>query len=165
MGSIAHFFVRFIFILFPKGSRNCRWWSHFFTKTQSYRMFSHDFSWGCFETRTPKTLENIQKNVFSVALRLDWKFLCRYFSWSAQKRKDILRFSRSFRFRLFLLRCRLAKQNSLLQQKQSPTKVFPVSFVRKQSKWRHFIRVAELLSRSYKPVKRTRHKKFPEERL
>ena len=34
--SIAYFFVRFIFFAFPKVSRNCRWRSHFFTKTQSY---------------------------------------------------------------------------------------------------------------------------------
>ena len=49
--------------------------------------------------------------------------------------------------------------------KNTATKVFPVSFVRKQSKWRHFIKVAGLLSRFYKPLKGTRHKKFPEERL
>ena len=48
--------------------------------------------WGCFEIPTPKTLENMQKNVFSVVLIPDWKFLWRYFTRSAQKRKDILRF-------------------------------------------------------------------------
>ena len=48
--------------------------------------------WGCFEIPTPKTLENMQKNVFSAVLIPDWKFLCRYFTGSAQKRKDILRF-------------------------------------------------------------------------
>ena len=65
--------------------------------------------------------KNIQKNVFSAVLIPDWKFLCRYFSGSAQKRKDILR-SRNFQEAfanvcLFLLRYRLAMQNSLLQQK------------------------------------------------
>ena len=127
------------------------------------------FSWGCFETPAPKTLENIQKKVFSVALKPDRKFLCGYFSGSPQKRKDVLRFENfpeAFeKVCLFLLRYKLAKQNSLLQQKQTPTKVLPVSFVRKQSKWRHFIKVAGLLSRFYKPLKGTRHKKFPEERL
>ena len=44
-------------------------------------------------------------------------------------------------------------------------KVFPVTFVRKQSKLRHFIKVAGLLSRFYTALKGTRHKKFPEERL
>ena len=34
--SIAYFFVRFIFISFSNVSKNGRWWSHFFTKTQSY---------------------------------------------------------------------------------------------------------------------------------
>ena len=48
--------------------------------------------WGCFEIPTPKTLENMQKNVFSAVLIPDWKFLCRYFTGGAQKRKDILRF-------------------------------------------------------------------------
>ena len=115
------------------------------------------FSWGCFEIPTPKTLENIQKNVFSAVLIPDWKLLCRYFSGSAQKRKDILRF-RNFpeaftNVCLFLLRYRLAKQISLLQQKETPAKVFPVSFVRKQSKWRHFIKVAGLLLRFYRPLK------------
>ena len=123
---------------------------------------------GGFNIPTPKTLEkleNIQKNVFSVVLIPDWKFLCRYFSGSAQKRKDILKF-RNFpeafpNVCLFLLRYKLAKkQNSLLQQKQTP-----VSFVRKQSKWRHFMKVAGLLLRLYKSLKETCHKKFPEERF
>ena len=118
------------------------------------------FSWRCFEIPTPKTLENIQKNVFSAVLIPDWKLLCRYFSGSAQKRKDILRF-RNFpeafiNACLFLLRYRLAYK---------ATKVFPVSFFRKQSKWRHFIKVAGLLLRFYKPLKGTRHTKFPEECL
>ena len=125
------------------------------------------FLWGGFKIPTPKTLEkleNIQKNVFSVVLIPDWKLLCRYFSGSAQKRKDILRF-RNFPIAfangcLFLLRYRLGKQNSLLQQKQTPTKLFPVIFVRKQSKWRHFIKVAEILqaskrNTSYKISRRT----------
>ena len=100
------------------------------------------FSWGCFEIPTPKTLENIQKNVFSAVLIPDWKLLCRYFSGSAQKRKDIPRF-RNFpeafiNVCLFLLRYRLACK---------ATKLFPVSFFRKESKWRHFIKVAGLLLR------------------
>ena len=107
--------------------------------------------WGYFEIPTPKTLENMQKNVFSAVLIPDWKFLCRYFTGSAQKRKDILRFQHfpeAFtNVCLFLLRYKLAKQNSLLHRKQTPAKVFPVSFVRKQSKWRHFIKVAGLLLR------------------
>ena len=80
---------------------------------------SQMFSWGCFETSTPETLENIQKNVFSVVLIPDWKFLCRYFSGSAQERKDVLRFWNFLEafanVCLFLLRYRFAKQNSLLQ--------------------------------------------------
>ena len=127
---------------------------------------------GGFNIPTPKTLEkleNVQKNVFSVVLIPDWKFLRRCFSRSTQKRKDILRFwsfPEAFTNAcLFLLRYRLAKQNSLLQQKQAPTKVFPVSLVKKQSKWRHFIKVARLLLRFYKPLKGTRHTKFPEERF
>ena len=125
--------------------------------------------WGCFEIPTPKTLENMQKNVFSAVLIPDWKLLCRYFSGSAQKRQDILRF-RNFpeafiNVCLFLLCYRLAKQNSLLQQKESPIKVFPVSFFTKQSKWRHCIKVAGLLLRFYKPLEGTRHTKFPEECL
>ena len=54
-----------------------------------------DVLWGGFKIPALKTLENlenIQENVFSVVLIPDWKFLCRYFSGSAQKRKDILRF-------------------------------------------------------------------------
>ena len=43
--------------------------------------------------------------------------------------------------------------------------MFPVSFFRKQSKWRHFIKVAGLLTRFYKPLKMKRHTKFPEKRL
>ena len=35
-------------------------------------------------------------------------------------------------------------------------------FFRKQSKWRHFIKVAGLLSRFYKPLNMKRHTKFPE---
>ena len=100
------------------------------------------FSWECFEIATPKTLENIQKNVFSGVLIPNWKFHWKYFSGSAQKRKEILRF-----------------------RKKDPTIVFPVSFFRKQSKWRHFIIVAGLLSKMYKPLKRTCHTKFPEKRL
>ena len=34
-----------------------------------------------------------------------------------------------------------------------------------KSKWRHFIEVAGLLLRFYKPIKGKRHTKFPEERL
>ena len=52
-----------------------------------------DVLWGGFKIPALKTLENlenIQENVFSVVLIPDWKFLCRYFSGSAQKRKDIL---------------------------------------------------------------------------
>ena len=122
------------------------------------------FSWWCFEITTPKNLENIKKNLFIRVLVPDWKLLCIYFSGSAQKRKDILRF-RNFPIAfangcLFLLRYRLGKQNSLLQQKQTPTKLFPVIFVRKQSKWRHFIKVAEILqaskrNTSYKISRRT----------
>ena len=70
------------------------------------------FSWECFEIATPKTLENMLKNVFSGVLMPDSKFLCKYFSVkesealrSAKKRKEILRF-----------------------QKNSPTKAFPVDF-------------------------------------
>ena len=48
--------------------------------------------WGSFEIPAPKTLGNMQKKVFSAVLIPDWKFLCRYFTGSAQKRKDILRF-------------------------------------------------------------------------
>ena len=114
------------------------------------------FLWGCFKITTPNTLEkleNIQKSIFSVVLILDWKFFRTYISGSTQKRKDILRFQNSqepfANVCLFLLRYRLAKQNSLRQQKQDPTKVFPVSFVRKQSKWMHFIKVAGLLLRLY----------------
>ena len=115
--------------------------------------------WGCFEIPTPKTLENMQKNVFSVVLIPDWKFLCRYFSGSAQKRKAILRFRNLpevlfANVCLFFLRYRLAKQNSLLQQKQTPAIVFPVSFVRKQSKWRHFITVSGLPLRFLQASKR-----------
>ena len=130
-----------------------------------------DVLWGGFKIPALKTLENlenIQENVFSVVLIPDWKFLCRYFFGNAQKKKDI-------RFRnfpeafasvcFFLLRYRLAKQNSLLQQKETPTKVFPMSFLRKQPKWRDFIKVAGLLLRFYKPLKGTRHTKFPEECL
>ena len=131
-----------------------------------------DVLWGGFKIPALKTLENlenIQENVFSVVLIPDWKFLCRYFSGSAQKRKDIIRFQNfpgSFvNVHLFLLRYRHAKQNSLLQQKQTPTKVFPVSFVRKYFKWRHFIKVAGLVLRFYKHLKVTRHTKFPEECL
>ena len=54
-----------------------------------------DVLWGGFKIPALKTLENlenIQENVFSVVLIPDWKFLCRYLSGSAQKRKDILRF-------------------------------------------------------------------------
>ena len=110
------------------------------------------FLWGGFEIPTSKTLEkleNIQKNVFNAVLIPDWKSLCRHLFGSAQKRKDILRFQ-SFpeafaNVYLFLLLHRLTKQNSLLQQNQATTKVFPVSFVRKQSKWRHFIKVTGLL--------------------
>ena len=101
-----------------------------------------DVLWGGFKIPALKTLENlenIQENVFSVVLIPDWKFLCRYFTGSAQKRKDILRFQHfpeAFtNVCLFLLRYKLAKQNSLLQQKQAPAKVFPVNFVREQSKW------------------------------
>ena len=93
------------------------------------------FSWECFEIATPKTLENIQKNVFSGVLI--WKFLCKYFSVkesevlrSAKKRKEILRF-----------------------RKSSPNKSVSLSFFRKQSTWIHFIKVAGLLSRFYKPLK------------
>ena len=53
------------------------------------------FLWRGFKIPTPKTLEkleNIQKNVFSVVLIPDWKLLCRPFTGSAQKRKDIPRF-------------------------------------------------------------------------
>ena len=50
------------------------------------------FSWGYFEIPTPKTFENIQKNVFSTVLIPTWKLLCRYLSGSDQKRKDILGF-------------------------------------------------------------------------
>ena len=50
-------------------------------------------------------------------------------------------------------------------KKRPQQKVFPVSFVRKQSKGRHFIKVAGLLLRFYKPLKGTRHTKFPEECL
>ena len=56
-------------------------------------------SWKCFEIVTPKTLENIQKNVLSGVLIPDSIFLCKYFSVkesevlrSAKKRKEILRF-------------------------------------------------------------------------
>ena len=134
-----------------------------------HRTPSQMFSWKFFEIPTPKSLENIQKNVFSGVQIPDWKFLCRCLSGSAQKRKDIPRF-RNFpeafaNVCLFLLRYRLAKQNSLLQQKQTPTKLFPVSFVRKQSKWRHFIKVVGLPLRFYKLLKGTRHTKCPEERL
>ena len=54
-----------------------------------------DVLWGGFKIPALKTLENlenIQENVFSVVLIPDWKFLCRYFTGSAQKRKDILRY-------------------------------------------------------------------------
>ena len=95
------------------------------------------FSWECFEIATSKTLENIQKNVFSWVLIPDWKFLCKYFSVkenevlrSTKKREEILRF-----------------------QKYSPNKSISCEFFRKQSKWRHFIKVAGLLSRFYKPLK------------
>ena len=100
------------------------------------------FSWGCFKIGTPKTLENIRKNVFWRVLIPNWKFHWKYFSGSAQKRKEILRF-----------------------RKKDPTKVFPMSFFRRQSKWSHFIKIAGLLSKMYKPLKRTRHTKFPEKRL
>ena len=49
-----------------------------------------------------KTLENIQKNVFSGVPIPDWKFLCKYFSVkesevlrNAKKRKEILRFRKN----------------------------------------------------------------------
>ena len=114
-------------------------------------------------------MKNIQKSVFSVVLIPDWKFLSRYLPGNAQKRKNIIRF-RNFpeafaNVCLFLLRYRFAKKNSLLQQKQTPTKVIPVCFARKQFKWRHFIKVAGFLSIFYKPLKGTRHTQFPEERL
>ena len=48
--------------------------------------------WGCSEIPTPKTLKNMQKNVFNAVLIPDWNFFCRYFNGSAQKTKDILRF-------------------------------------------------------------------------
>ena len=72
--------------------------------------------WGCFEIPTPKTLENMHKNVFSAVLIPDWKFLGRYFTGSAQKRRYILRF-RNFaeaftNVRLFLLGYKPEKQNS-----------------------------------------------------
>ena len=125
--------------------------------------------WGWFEIPTPKTLENMQKNVFSAVLIPDWKFLCRYFTGGAQKRKDILRF-RNFRRSLhkcvpFSLTLQGCKAKSPTLTKQTPTKVFPVSFVRKQSKWRHFIKVAGLLLRFYKSLIGTCNTKFPEERL
>ena len=121
-----------------------------------------DVLWGGFKIPALKTLENlenIQENVFSVVLIPDWKFLCRYFSGSAQKRKAILRFWNLpevlfANVCLFFLRYRLAKQNSLLQQKQTPAIVFPVSFVRKQSKWRHFITVSGLPLRFLQASKR-----------
>ena len=53
------------------------------------------FLWGGFKIPTPGTLENlenIQKNLFSVVLIPNWKFLCRYFTGNDQKRKDTLRF-------------------------------------------------------------------------
>ena len=79
--------------------------------------------WGCFEIPTPKTLENMQKNVFSAVLIPDWKFLCRYFTGSAQKRKDILRF-RNFpevfkNVCLFTLCYKPAKQNSHFNHHES----------------------------------------------
>ena len=127
------------------------------------------FSWGCFEIPTPKTLENIQKNLLNGVIIPDWKFFCRYFSGSAQNRKVISRFRKFLEafatVWFFLLRYSLANQNSLLQQKQTLTKVFRVSFVRKQYKWRHFIKVTGLLSRFYKPLRGTRYTKFLEDRL
>ena len=90
-----------------------------------------DVLWGGFKIPALKTLENlenIQENVFSVVLIPDWKFLCRYFSGSAQKRKNIIRF-RNFpeafaNVFLFILRYKLPKQNSLLQQKHPYKSVF-----------------------------------------
>ena len=85
-------------------------------------------SWGCFEIVAPKTLENIQKNVFSGVLTPDWKLLCRYLFRSAQKRKHILRFWKFPKPNVYflLLRHGPANQNSLVQQKQIPKKEFSV---------------------------------------
>ena len=95
--SIAYFFVRFIFFAFPEVSRNCRWRSHFFTKTQSYspqnstkphhRCF-HRMFWNTYTENFGKYPEKRIKCSSNTRL----KFLCRYFSVSAQKRKDILWF-------------------------------------------------------------------------
>ena len=48
----SHVFVRFISISFPRVLRNCRWWSHFFTKTQSYspQNSTKHFPFHCFKS-------------------------------------------------------------------------------------------------------------------
>ena len=145
----------------------------FFCEVYLYLIFKCFKKWSLMELMFWNTFTenfgNMQTNVFSAFLIPEWKFLCRYFTGSAQKRKDILRFQHfpeAFtNVCLFLLRYKLAKQNSLLHRKQTPAKVFPVSFVRKQSKWRHFIKVAGLLLRFYKSLIGTCNTKFPEERL
>ena len=62
------FFARFIFISFAKVSRNSP--QRAIVHRTLLNAITDDFM-RMFETPTPKTLENIQKNVFSVVLTPD----------------------------------------------------------------------------------------------
>ena len=81
------------------------------------------FSWGCFEIADTKTLQYIQKNVFSRVLMPDWKLLCRYILfWKCSEKKGYSEVSKIPKGLCKYVP--FAKQNSILQQKQTPTKCF-----------------------------------------
>ena len=111
--------------------KDCGWY-----RTFSLRVSFLKCGWHIFWNSTPKTLENIQKKRFycnsNTRLKaplqiLFWMCLNRIF-WNFDNSKKVFA-----NVSLFLLCYRLADQNLLLQRKQTPTKVFPVSFARKQS--------------------------------
>ena len=143
------FFVRFIFISFPKVSRNFGWWNHFFTKTQSYSpqnstkrhtdVFMRMF-WNTYTENFGKYPEKCIYCSSNTRLKVPLKIL--FLKCSKKKGySKISKFPRSFRkcvpFSFTLQACEVKFPTSIKTPQQ---KVFPVSFVRKQCKWRHFIK-------------------------
>ena len=111
--------------------KDCGWY-----RTFSLRVSFLKCGWHIFWNSAPKSSENIQKKRFycnsNTRLKaplqiLFWMCLKRIF-WNFDNSKKVFA-----NVSLFLLCYRLADQNLLLQRKQTPTKVFPVSFARKQS--------------------------------